>query len=163
MAWTTPKTWTTGELVTAAQLNTHIRDNLDALFSPNSDLVSITTDITTTSGTFVDATGLVIIFTIQGDTALIGFTGVISNSSAAATLTTVELDVDGVDVGGSEGLIQVNQKGQANGESNASFTWRITGLSAASHTFKIEWKTSAGTATLHATNSETILWGAEIT
>jgi len=27
MAWTTPITWTTGQVVTAAQLNTHIRDN----------------------------------------------------------------------------------------------------------------------------------------
>ena len=31
MAWTTPRTWTTGELVTAAFMNTHVRDNLLAL------------------------------------------------------------------------------------------------------------------------------------
>lgn len=28
MAWTTPRTWTTNELVTAALMNTHVRDNL---------------------------------------------------------------------------------------------------------------------------------------
>lgn len=28
MAWTTPRTWTTSELVTASILNTHVRDNL---------------------------------------------------------------------------------------------------------------------------------------
>lgn len=28
MSWTSPRTWTTGELVTAAICNTHIRDNL---------------------------------------------------------------------------------------------------------------------------------------
>ena len=28
MAWTTPRTWTTGEIVTAAYMNTHVRDNL---------------------------------------------------------------------------------------------------------------------------------------
>ena len=28
MAWTAPRTWTTGELVTAALLNAHVRDNL---------------------------------------------------------------------------------------------------------------------------------------
>ena len=28
MAWTTPRTWTTGETVTAAIMNTHARDNL---------------------------------------------------------------------------------------------------------------------------------------
>lgn len=33
MAWTTPRTWVTGELVTAALLNTHLRDNLLALYS----------------------------------------------------------------------------------------------------------------------------------
>ena len=27
MAWTAPRTWTTGELVTAALMNTHVRDN----------------------------------------------------------------------------------------------------------------------------------------
>lgn len=31
MAWTTPKTWTVGEVLTAAGLNTHLRDNLNAL------------------------------------------------------------------------------------------------------------------------------------
>lgn len=28
MAWTSPRTWTTGELVTASMMNTHVRDNL---------------------------------------------------------------------------------------------------------------------------------------
>mgnify|MGYP001592239233 CR=1 FL=1 len=31
MAWTAPRTWVTSELVTAAIMNTHIRDNLLAL------------------------------------------------------------------------------------------------------------------------------------
>src|SRR5687768_10186599 len=30
-AWTTPRTWVTNELVTAAQMNTHVRDNLTEL------------------------------------------------------------------------------------------------------------------------------------
>lgn len=33
MAWTTPRTWTTGEIVTAAMLNEQVRDNMLALFS----------------------------------------------------------------------------------------------------------------------------------
>lgn len=37
MAWTTPKTWSVGELVTAALVNTHLRDNLNAV----NDLVTI--------------------------------------------------------------------------------------------------------------------------
>ena len=31
MAWTTPRTWTTGEMVTAALMNTHVRDNLNVV------------------------------------------------------------------------------------------------------------------------------------
>lgn len=31
MPWTSPRTWTTGELITAAICNTHIRDNLNYL------------------------------------------------------------------------------------------------------------------------------------
>lgn len=31
MSWTTPRTWTTGELVTAAIMNAHVRDNQTTL------------------------------------------------------------------------------------------------------------------------------------
>ena len=31
MAWTSPRTWVTGETVTAALMNTHVRDNMTAL------------------------------------------------------------------------------------------------------------------------------------
>ncbi len=33
MTWTMPRTWTTGEIVTAAHLNTQVRDNLLALYA----------------------------------------------------------------------------------------------------------------------------------
>jgi microcystin-dependent protein len=36
MSYTDPRTWVTGEVVTAAMMNTHIRDNLDALASVGS-------------------------------------------------------------------------------------------------------------------------------
>lgn len=39
MAWTTPRTWVAGELVTASMMNVHVRDNLNYLFS--ADLVPI--------------------------------------------------------------------------------------------------------------------------
>ena len=35
MSWNTPRTWITGELVTAALMNTHLRDNLDYLYDGN--------------------------------------------------------------------------------------------------------------------------------
>lgn len=36
MAWTTPKTWAVSEVVTAAMLNTHLKDNLNAIIETNS-------------------------------------------------------------------------------------------------------------------------------
>lgn len=71
MAWTTPRTWVAAEVVTAALLNTHIRDNqtdLDARINAISGLVkqiahmSTTTEDTTTSATFAD-TSLTLSFT----------------------------------------------------------------------------------------------------
>jgi hypothetical protein len=34
MAWTTPKSWATNEVVTAANMNTHLRDNMAFVGSP---------------------------------------------------------------------------------------------------------------------------------
>lgn len=51
MAWTAPRTWTTGELVTAPIMNAHVRDNLDILKTSIDD----TGDIS-----FTDATELTI-------------------------------------------------------------------------------------------------------
>src|SRR5215831_39975 len=38
MAWTTPRTWVPGELVTASMFNTHIRDNEAALYASDGTL-----------------------------------------------------------------------------------------------------------------------------
>lgn len=46
MSWTTPRTWTVGEVLTAANLNTHLRDNLNqtapALVTTKGDVVAAT-------------------------------------------------------------------------------------------------------------------------
>lgn len=55
MAWTAPATYSVSEVVTAAKLNTHIRDNLDYL-KGNSGLVSIAASID--SAGVLRATGL---------------------------------------------------------------------------------------------------------
>lgn len=56
MAWTTPRTWTTGELVTASIMNTHVRDNLLYLAGGNRVIVepAVGSNYTTTSTSFVD-------------------------------------------------------------------------------------------------------------
>lgn len=43
MAWTTPRTWVPGELVTASMMNTHVRDNLNFLYSSTATVLGDTT------------------------------------------------------------------------------------------------------------------------
>lgn len=59
MAWTSPRTWVTGETVTAALLNTHLRDNLNAIGDPGAwtaytpTWTASTTNPTLSNGTLV--------------------------------------------------------------------------------------------------------------
>ena len=50
-SWTTPRTWVTGEVVSAGQMNTHVRDNLGYLYTALATLDASQT----TSGTFAVA------------------------------------------------------------------------------------------------------------
>lgn len=47
MAWTTPRTWSVGELVTAAMQNTHVRDNLNFLVQFVKDNHAVTSSAST--------------------------------------------------------------------------------------------------------------------
>lgn len=59
MAWTAPKTWSVGETLTAANFNTHVRDNLLAV-GPHL-IVRKTSDQSVTSSTaLVDCTSMVL-------------------------------------------------------------------------------------------------------
>lgn len=59
MAWTTPKTWAVNEPLTAADLNTYVRDNMLAVFGGSAfDQTNIDlTALTTTSTSWTNAGG----------------------------------------------------------------------------------------------------------
>lgn len=152
MAWTTPKTWTTGETLTASDFNTHIQDNLNALKDPPSANYDVNeaSNYTIASGTFadVDATDLALAITTNGGDVMVGFHGYVSATGGAPNV--VHFDVHessgGARLGGDDGMIAIATTG------DAAFTRLITGLSAGAHTFKLQWKTntSSSTATLFA-------------
>jgi hypothetical protein len=63
MAWTSPKTWATGDVLTAADMNTYLRDNTDHLnddiegtIESNATTATAGTD-TTTSTSYTDLAG----------------------------------------------------------------------------------------------------------
>ncbi len=103
----------------------------------------VTSDQTTTSSTLVDLTGPSITITIaSGSKVKIDTSFSLSNTSALGSTANIVLDVDGsTDTGAGQttpGLTGALQTGSINR--------LITGLSAGSHTFKLRWNTTAGTA-----------------
>lgn len=156
MAWTAPRTWSTGELVTATIMNTHIRDNLDALKDPPTNLYNVdeASNYSTTSTSFadVDSTDLALAITTGGGDVMIGFSCNVV-VGAASDKVYFNVMVDGVDDVADDGLIGISASVSsvaAPGEP-ITFTYLKQGLSAASHTFKLRWKVDTGTtATLYA-------------
>lgn len=146
MTWTDPKTWTS-EVLTSSDLNTHLRDNLNALKDPPTDVITIndTPDYTTTSTSFgnVDATDLSLVLTTAGGDVVVHFHGVATHSASGRSF--YDISIDGSRYFGDDGIIAT---GITLGP--ISFTVIIEGLSAASHTINLMWKTSAATATLYA-------------
>lgn len=142
MTWTTPKTWNTGDPLTAGDMNTHIRDNLNVLKAPATALVTkvFASDyILTTSGwADIDPAFSLTLDTTGGD-VLVGFN--ISAGNASGGVSGYNLRVDGVDVSTETyGILKVDSPG-----SHAlHYTWLVRPLAAGMHTFKLRWRTFSG-------------------
>ena len=152
--WVSPRTWTAGELITASIMNTHVRDQLTALKTPAGgySIINEGADYTTTSTSFVDvdATDLIITFTTGGGDVLLFFTGSAIHSVLTGRIYfDIHESVSAARLGGDDGLLEVAISNTSS-VVNATFCYRAVGLTAVSHAFKVQWKTSAATATLYA-------------
>lgn len=157
MAWTSARTWTTGELVTAAIMNTHVRDNLNALASPQATMTTMTTTRTTTSTSFADLTDATATITTVGWGQLVAFASLHVHGSTAVQGSSYEFDLDAA-VTGAIAAVELRDTSSTLGlQANAILMYRWTGVSAASHTVKIRWKVTAGTLTHLATAVDGIL------
>lgn len=148
MAWTQPKTWSS-EPLTSSDLNTHLRDNLEELKDPPSGDYTLNevSDYTTTSTTFVDvdATNLSVTLTTNGGDVFVFFAPLVGLGSSQVVF--FDLDVDGTGLGGDDGIVAAVPSGVGIAIPVMAM---ITGLAAGSHTIKLQWKVSGGTATLYA-------------
>ena len=149
--WTAPITWNVNQLVTADNLNQQLRDNLEFLKSPPTASVVLdqSSDYNTTATSFVniDSSVLSLSLTTAGGALLIGFHGVISPTGTHSVY--LDITVDGVRVGGDDGLLSVTRATTGTTPS-VSFVRLVTGITAGAHTVRLQWKVSAGTSTLYA-------------
>jgi hypothetical protein len=155
MAWTTPITWTTNQLVAASDMNAQIRDNENYLFSgrPGSTIkYDAGASYTTTSTSFVDidATNISITLTISSGRALVMFMSV---SDAQVQNGAFDISVDGTRIG-SAGTNGISASFMTNAVDTSTTTIGVvvTGLSVGSHTFRPQWRKLNGTATMFAGN-----------
>lgn len=140
MAWTTPRTWAPGELMTAALMNAHLRDNLAYLMKPNT--VAVTkhdANFTLNSTTFapIHSTFNTPI-TVNGGNILVF--GAISFTLTASYGATISLAV---------GATLIEVMSSTAGESYTGLIGALfTSIAAGTYNVSIQGKVSSGSATL---------------
>lgn len=155
-SWTSPQTWT-ATLVTVSDMNTHVRDNLLALKNPPGDIADINeaADYTTTSSTFTNIDGSdtegILRHTITIAETFCWVWGNFTLSGSTSPMhVRFNITVNGTVYFADDGMFAVSLNTLANGGvRNVSFITKLTGLTAGSNIFRMQWKTSAGTATFY--------------
>lgn len=141
MAWTAPRTWATGEIVTASILNTHVRDNLKEVWREvaYAEVTANTTVTATTAGT---ANTVVTAGAITGDAAA---PVIVTFGAHKATIGTSAIYFELYD--GASTYARIGEK--LSGTSPVLVQYRFT-PSAASHTYSVRAWVDAGTGTVFA-------------
>lgn len=168
MAWTTPATWTAGQVIGATDLNAQVRDNLSYLFSgrPLGTKVYVgAANYTTTSATFsdVDAANLILSLSSVSSGRIIALAALYGGSdNTASSAIEVDLILDSTTRAGhaTHGLMR--------GVQNVSWGMFIigyfSGVSVGSHTIKLQFRnvTAGATATIFANNFPIEMWALEV-
>lgn len=163
MPWTTPQTWTPGQVVAASDLNSNIRDNSLYLFAGRPlGYVQRTgsADYAISSTTFadVDAANLILTLTISSGRVLCIASGGLLNPVSSALALDFIADST-TRAGGVSGVLlsQFSNTGQV-----YTAVGVFSGLSAGSHTFKLQSRVLSGTGYLYNNASPITLLALEI-
>jgi hypothetical protein len=162
MPWTTPPTFTASQVVNETDLNTYLKDNLIYLFSGRGfGTKTFASTATTTSATFVDVdvTNCIITLTIHSGRAVCAAVLPALNATAGTTAT-FDWIVDGTtraSGGGTSGNGTLQHTFSNSFTTPVTILGYFTGLSDASHTFKLQWRTSGGTLTTQTTGTMIVL------
>lgn len=144
IVWTPPRTWTVGEAVTKAIMDSHLRDNLDFLRTPPSDRDLSNTAVSTTSTSMVDLTGASLSITTQGKNLIAFFSGTVSVAAGPVDeAARFQFDLDGTPSPALQQVRCLSTAGVADYKP-VSFFYVFTGVSAAAHTVKVQWRSVGG-------------------
>jgi hypothetical protein len=156
MAWSTPPTFSTSELVPASKL-TQLSDDLSYLLNrPKASTFrdnGATYTTTSTSFTPIDSTNLSYAINMSGSVALITVLGQTDDNGTNQTLFfDIEVDAVRLGAGATDGLCG-NQHGTISAaDDSLSMAVIRSGLTASSHTFRPVWRVSGGTGRIHSGN-----------
>lgn len=156
MSYTDVPSFSDNTRFTKAQMNTYLRDNLEALKNPPTDAyisVGHTADWSTTSTSFtdVDATNLALSITTTGDGAggnsdvMIGICGTVYTSGAARIYFQILEDGSTLNIDGDGWFVTENTGARGIGQ-----IFLRVNASPGAHSYKLQWKVSSGTAVLLA-------------
>jgi len=149
--WSTPLTWQVDQLVTEADLNRELRDNLNFLKDPPTAFVELAgrDDYSTTSTRFVDVDRqrLALSVTTAGGDLLVAFFGMVRNSSSSGGVS-VDVSLDGTRLGGETGLI--GSHAESREWTPLAFLALARELAAGPHNLFLQWRRNpvSGSATL---------------
>ncbi|MCY3947392.1 MAG: hypothetical protein OXF44_14035 [Anaerolineaceae bacterium] len=148
--WHTPLTWQVDQLVTEADLNSQLRDNLGFLKDPPTAFVSLDEerDYVTSSNSFVDVDRerLALSLTTAGGDLLVVFFGMVKNSARDGG-GSFDVALDGSRIGKDDGLIGsviVLTQWQP-----VSFCALVRDLAAGQHNLHLQWKRSHGKGAIY--------------
>lgn len=167
MAWTTPRTWTSSEVVTASIMNTHVRDNFNETApaqvtaasqivvsdganslttrSPVEDEVNTSESTASTSYTDLTTSGPAVTAT-TGTSALVFYQAQMSNTSSTG-INYVSMAISGATTNSANDnrAIIYEQPGASDKDIRMAVYEFATALTAGSNTFTLKYRVSAGT------------------
>ena len=119
-------------------------------------------DITTTSTTFVDATGVTVTITTGAFPVAYGLVATGFRITANEYLY-LDVDIDGVRQGNTANGLMMYQMVNGGIPRNLSFTGQSLALTAGPHTIKLQWRgNTANSGTLYASSPALMFWAHEV-
>lgn len=168
MAWTTPRTWVSTEVVTASIMNTHVRDNFDEtapakataagrlIVSSGSNTVAerafneanTAASETTSSTSYTDLATTGPAVTTTTDTRALLFWGAQMSNDTGGGLNSMSYAITGATAQSASDARAVRAESSATGDVYRAFSADLVfGLTAGSNTFTAKYRVSTGTGT----------------